>query len=68
MKEIILKVKGMSCSGCEKRIENALQELKGVNLVKANYIKEEVKITLKEDIKISTLKQIIEELDFEVIE
>lgn len=33
-----LKVKGMRCSGCEKRVENALTEL-GLKNVKADYEK-----------------------------
>lgn len=33
-----LKVKGMMCHGCEKRVENALEEL-GLKNVKANHEK-----------------------------
>ena len=30
MKEIILNVKGMVCGGCEKRVQNALSTIEGV--------------------------------------
>ena len=35
MNEINLNVEGMMCGGCEKRIENALGDIKGVKKVKA---------------------------------
>lgn len=38
MNEINLNVEGMMCGGCEKRIENALGDIKGVKNVKANLI------------------------------
>lgn len=36
-KVISLKVSGMTCSGCEANIENALLKLQGVKNVEANY-------------------------------
>lgn len=68
MKEIILKVEGMACSGCENRVQNALKTIEGVEDVKARYIDKRVKITFNQDVSKSILKEKIEELGYEVIE
>ena len=57
MKELELKVEGMVCGGCEKRVENSLSTLEGVSEVIANHQK---------DIDIEVLKEKIEDLGFEV--
>ena len=48
MKEIIIKVKGLMCEGCENRIKNSLNTIDGVETVYANYKEGIVKITLRE--------------------
>lgn len=68
MKEIILKVEGMTCEGCERRIQNALMDIDGVENAKASHVDKNVKITLNKDVDIDTLKEAIEDLDFEVVE
>ncbi len=68
MKEITLNVEGMTCEGCEKRIQNVLMEINGVENVKASHIDKKVKITLNKDVDINTLKEAIEDLDFQVVE
>lgn len=65
MKEIIIKVEGMMCGGCEKRIQNALKSIDGVQEVIASHEKKEVKVIGSVDEKI--LKDKIEEIGFEVI-
>ena len=37
MKEIIIKVEGMACSGCENRIQNAVKQIEGVEQVEGSY-------------------------------
>lgn len=68
MKEIKLDVEGMSCTGCENRIQNTLKEIEGVESVMADYVKKEVSVILKDDIEQSILKEAIEDLGFEVVE
>ena len=68
MKEITLKVEGMTCEGCERRIQNVLIDIDGVENAKASHVDKNVKITLNKDIDINTLKEAIEDLDFEVVE
>lgn len=67
MKNIELKVLGMSCEGCEKRIEKRISSLKEVLEVHANYKENKVIIVLKEDMKVEQIKDAIEMLGFEVI-
>ena len=66
MKETILKVKGMVCNGCENRVKNALKTIDGVEEVEANYTNGIVKVTSKEDVEESALKEKIEDIGFEV--
>tara|TARA_Y100000310_G_C20180290_1_gene577801 strand:+ start:202 stop:582 length:381 start_codon:yes stop_codon:yes gene_type:complete len=60
-----LKVEGMTCSGCEQKVEEALKELKGVRSVNADY--ETGKLRLEYDVMEITLKDIepkIEDLGY----
>ena len=66
MKELVINVDGMSCGGCENRIQNALKNIDGVESVIANHENGTVKITLKEDIDINTIKETIEDIGFSV--
>ena len=68
MKEIELKVEGMTCESCEKRIQNVLKDIDGVENAKASHRDKNVKITLNKDIDINTLKETIKDLDFKVVE
>ncbi len=42
--EVIIKVEGMTCAGCEFNVENAVKKLDGIMGVKASYQKGEVYI------------------------
>ncbi len=66
MQEIIFKVEGMTCEGCERRLQNVLMDIDGVEKAKASHIEKNVKITLNKDVDINTLKEAIEDLDFKV--
>lgn len=66
MKETIINVKGMVCNGCENRVKNALKTIDGVEEVEANYTNGIVKVTSKEDVEESALKEKIEDIGFEV--
>lgn len=68
MKEIELKVEGMSCGGCEARIQKVLQELDCVGCAQASHTEKTVKVTLKDETKIDEIKETIEDLGFEVVE
>ena len=70
MKELELSVHGMSCEGCEKRIQNVLSELPNVKSVKANHKTEKVNIVFQtevtDDIKNSVIEK-IENLGYQVV-
>ena len=66
MKEIILKVEGMACTGCENRIQNALKTKEGIKEVIANHKEGTVKI-VAEDINVEEIKEQIEAIGFNVL-
>ena len=63
-----IKIEGMSCEHCSKKVEKALKEIKQVKAVKAFLNEKKAEIILKEDIDNNIFKNIIEELGFEIIE
>ena len=66
MKEIILKVEGIECGGCEKRIENAVGTINGVSKVKASHENGTVTITLEQEVEQAVIEQKIEDIGFTV--
>ncbi len=67
MKEIILKLEGMVCNGCENRVQNVIKTIKGVKKVEANYKEGTVTILTKVDIDEKILKEKIENIGFKVV-
>lgn len=67
MKEIIIKVNGMVCGGCENRVQNAIKSTKGVKKVVADHQFGTVTILAKEEINETEIKEKIENIGFEVI-
>lgn len=63
--KIELKVKGMECEGCEKRICNALKQVEGVSDVQASHTDGVVTVDTNADVK-EIIIQRIEDLGFEV--
>lgn len=57
MRETIINVKGMVCGGCENRIKNALEEIKGVEKVEADYKTGIVKILANENIERKAMEE-----------
>ena len=68
MEELILKVEGMMCGGCEKRIENALTTIEGIKEVVANHENGTVTVRKDEKVKLKVIKEKIQDIGFEVIE
>lgn len=61
-----MKVEGMVCKGCENRVKNALENIKGVHKVKANHETGLVTLALKEEVDLKILEEAITNLGFEV--
>lgn len=66
MKEFILKIEGMVCNGCEKRVQNVISDIDGVETVFANYKDGTVTITLNKDINKDIIQEKIEDIGFKV--
>lgn len=67
MKEIIINVEGMMCGGCEKRIQNSLKNIEGVQEVIANHTENIVKVVANENVSENILKSKIEDIGFKVV-
>lgn len=68
MKEMIIKVTGMMCTGCENRVQNAIRLLAGVEEVVANHKDGTIKVVAGENATFEMLKEAIEDLGFDVVE
>lgn len=66
MKEYIINVEGMECSGCERRIINALSQIPEVKKVSADHKTGKVVIEA-ENIDEKNIEQSLDNLGFEVI-
>ena len=55
------KIKGMTCSSCQAKVEGALVRVKGVNKVTTDLKKEEVVIEMQQHIAISDFKDALKE-------
>ena len=66
MKEVIIRVNGMMCNGCENRVKNVLKELVGIESVEASFVEGIVKVVLNEEISIDIIKEKIEDLGFKI--
>ncbi len=67
MKEIIIKVNGMVCSGCENRVKTAVKSIKGIKKVFADHTLGTVTILAKEEVNEMQIKEKIQDIGFEVI-
>ena len=67
MKEMIIKLEGMVCGGCENRVKNALKNIQGVEKVDADYTTGKVVVTLNAEVTESTIKEKIEDIGFKVV-
>lgn len=59
MKEIKVKVQGMTCSSCEVLIERSLRKVLGVEKVRVSRSREDAKITCADDVSLATLQAAI---------
>lgn len=64
----ILKIEGMSCKHCSKRVEDSLLSLNGIKKVKVNLENKEAIITLEHLIDDVQIKEKIEDLGFKLLE
>lgn len=68
MKKIILKVEGIECGGCEKRIQNTVKMIDKVQEVVASHENGTVSVIVEEGVNENEIKEKIEEIGFQVKE
>ena len=61
-----IKIEGMHCEHCAKKVETALSNLDNVKKVKVNLSKKQADMTLEKEIDDKLIKDAIAELDFKV--
>lgn len=64
--EIVLKVKGMTCGHCEKRVKAAAESVNGVKSAKADFVKGEVTVACDGNASVKELKKAIREAGYKV--
>lgn len=67
MKEIILKINGMMCGGCENRVKNAVGSIEGVESVIAEHTTGKVAVTANDNVSKEVIKETLEEVGYEVV-
>jgi len=68
MKTEVIKVKGMSCSHCERAVNGAVREIEGVIDVKANAEAGTAEVTFDENsVALDIIKAAIEEEGYDVV-
>ena len=69
-KKIEIRISGMSCTGCENRVENVLKNVENVESVNANYNTGIVEIETNniKDLDIDMIKETLEDLGYDILE
>lgn len=67
MKRETLSVTGMSCTGCEQTVENALRTLDGVTRIEANHEGDTIEVVVEDDVADEDLHAAIEDAGYEVV-
>ena len=68
--KIEIRISGMSCTGCENRVENVLKNIENVESVNANYNTGIVEIGTNDikDLNIDVIKETLEDLGYDILE
>ena len=67
MNEIILKVNGMMCEGCENRVKNSLKNIEGVKEVTADHNTGNVTVNANNEVSRELIIETIEDIGYEVV-
>ena len=68
--KIEIRISGMSCTGCENRVENILKNIENVESVNANYNTGIIEIETNniKDLNIDIIKETLEDLGYDILE
>jgi copper chaperone CopZ len=67
MNEIVLKINGMMCEGCENRVKNAVQNIDGVEKVIADHNTGKVSITTNKEVSKEVIEETLEDIGYEIV-
>lgn len=67
MEEIVLKVNGMMCGGCENRVKNAVQNIDGVESVNADHNTGKVIVIKNKNISKNIIIETLEDIGYEIV-
>ncbi len=66
VKNVTLKVEGMSCTACSQRVENSLQKIEGIQEAQVNFANHQAKITYHPaDVSLEDIYKIIQESGYQ---
>ena len=68
--KIEIRISGMSCTGCENRVENVLKNIENIESVNANYNTGIVEIGTNDikNLDIDVIKETLEDLGYDILE
>lgn len=66
--EKTIKIDGMSCMHCVKKVEQALKAIAEIKSVKVDLEEKAAKIILKKEIENSIIEEAVQEAGFKVVE
>lgn len=67
-KKLIIKIDGMSCEHCAKKVQSALYTLENVKKVKVSLKKKEALLIINESIDYKSIKKAIDDLEYEILD
>ena len=68
MKEIELKIEGMSCMHCVNTVKRALSEIDGVLEVEVSLEKRTARVKLDKEVPFETLREAVQQWGYKVVE
>lgn len=68
--KIEIRISGMSCTGCENRVENVLKNIENVESVNANYNTGIIEIETNDikNLDIDVIKETLKDLGYDILE
>ena len=66
-KKVVVKINGMSCEHCAKKVEKGLEKVDNVKSVKVDLKNKNATLRYKDNIDLNQVKNIIDELEYEYV-
>jgi copper chaperone len=64
----ILKITGMTCSGCEQTVNNKLSDIKGVRQVIADRMKQQAEVETDDEIPVDIFQKALSDTHYQITE